>query len=67
SILFSFIIPKKDAMFIIYSFMRLSCLFLRAMSQADAKHPFDEYREGQIPRSSAALQIGCPVSLPRGF
>ncbi|MEZ3502694.1 MAG: hypothetical protein K1W25_04410, partial [Lachnospiraceae bacterium] len=25
SILFSFIIPKKDAMFIIYSFMRLSC------------------------------------------
>ncbi len=31
-------------------------LFLRAMSQADAKHPFGECREGQIPRGSAALQ-----------
>ncbi len=27
-----------------------------AMSQADAKHPFGECREGQIPRGSAALQ-----------
>ena len=32
-------------------------LFPRAMSQADAKHPFDECREGQKPRSLAAQQI----------
>ena len=31
-------------------------LFLRTMSQADAKHRFDECREGQKPRSSAVLQ-----------
>jgi len=47
--------------------MPLLYLFLRAMSQADAKHPFDECREDQKPRSSAALQVGCPVSLLRGF
>ena len=28
---------------------------------------FGECREGQIPRSSAALQVGCPVSLLRGI
>lgn len=37
--------------------LALSCLFLRTMSQADAKYPFDKCRENQIPRSSAALQV----------
>jgi len=39
------------------SFIFPFILFLRAISQADAEHPFDECREGQIPRSSAALQV----------
>ena len=35
--------------------LALSCLFLRAMSQADAKHPFGECRVASLmPRQPAA-------------
>ena len=43
-------------------------LFPRATSRADVlAHPFGDCHEGQIPRSSAALQVRCPVSLLRGI
>ena len=36
------------------------------MSQADAKHPFDECREGQIPRPLGRFKFDAPLLAP-GF